>query len=104
MKNYKKENYKNRCVFISCSSGYYRCEMTNFGQSSSIGLAFSNIEALAADGEAGAHGKKCSFGKQYTGKEYDTAYECINRGRTVCIIWGKYIQLGSSEGYCTNAQ
>lgn len=56
------------------------------------------------DGEAGAHGKKCSFGKQYTGKEYDTAYECINRGRTVCIIWGKYIQLGSSEGYCTNAQ
>ena len=79
-------------------------KMTNFGQSSSIGLAFSNIEALAADGEAGAHGKKCSFGKQYTGKEYDTAYECINRGRTVCIIWGKYIQLGSSEGYCTNAQ
>ena len=54
-------------------------KMTNFGQSSSIGLAFSNIEALAADGEAGAHGKKCSFGKQYTGKEYDTAYECINR-------------------------
>ena len=33
-------------------------KMTNFGQSSSIGLAFSNIEALAADGEAGAHGKK----------------------------------------------
>ena len=32
-------------------------KMTNFGQSSSIGLAFSNIEALAADGEAGAHGK-----------------------------------------------
>lgn len=78
----------------------------NNNEMSSVGRIFSNMEALAADTEAGGKGKPCTFSKEYTGLESDTAYECIDPGPgvTLCIIWKKFKQLGTKQGNCTNAQ
>lgn len=79
-------------------------KMNSMTSSHGIDIIFANMEALASDAETGGQGKECSFARHYTGKSTDIAYECINRGSTICIVHSLCEQDGEPQGHCTNVQ